>query len=57
MEITHNHKEVAHISGLTRYYCKFVKNYGRIKTPLTTLLKKYAFSWTPQATKAFEHLK
>ena len=42
---------------MTGYYHKFVKNYGRIATPLTTLLKKYAFSWTPKATKAFEDLK
>jgi len=34
-----------------------VNNYGRIAAPLTTLLKKYALSWTLEATKAFEHLK
>jgi hypothetical protein len=43
--------------GLTRYYHKFVKNYGQIVTPLTTLLKKEAFSWTQEATKSFEKLK
>eukprot|EP00253_Pinus_taeda_P005514 PITA_05514 len=43
--------------GSTRYYHKFVKHYGRIKTPLTTLLKKDAFSWTLEANKAFENIK
>ena len=43
--------------GLIGYYRKFVKNYGRITTPLKKLLKKDAFSWTSKETKAFEHLK
>jgi hypothetical protein len=43
--------------GLTGYYRKFVRNYGRITTPLMTLTNKDAFSWTPKETKDFEQLK
>ena len=42
---------------LTEYYRKFVKNYGRIATPLMTLLKKDTFSLTLEAKKDFEYLK
>jgi hypothetical protein len=43
--------------GLTRYYRKFVKNYGKIATPLTTLLKNNSFTWTPAAAQAFQTFK
>ena len=43
--------------GLAGYYHKFVQNYGRIEPPLTTLLRKDAFSWTPKATQDFQQLK
>ena len=50
-------KKLRGFIGLIEYYSKFFKNYGRIEAHLTTLLKKDAFSWTLQATKAFEHIK
>jgi hypothetical protein len=38
-------------------YYNFVKNYGKIAAPLTTLLKKNAFSLTHISNHSFQALK
>jgi hypothetical protein len=42
---------------LTGYYRKFVKNYEKIATPLTALLKNNSFTWTSAAAQDFQTLK
>jgi hypothetical protein len=44
-------------SCLMRYYHNFVQNYGKIATPLTTLLKKNYFTWTPIVDQSFHTFK
>jgi hypothetical protein len=43
--------------GLMGYYRKFVQNYGKIVAPLTYLLKKNSFTWTPTIDHSFQTLK
>jgi len=39
--------------GLIGYYRKFIKYYGKIKTPFITLLKNKAYTWSPIAEESF----
>ncbi len=45
--------------GLASYYRKFIKNFAKITTPLTNLLKKSleTYEWDEARNEAFETLK
>jgi hypothetical protein len=43
--------------GLIGYYHKFVHNYGKNASPLTSLLKNNAFSWNPTTDHSFQALE
>ncbi|KAL0294179.1 UNVERIFIED_CONTAM: Retrovirus-related Pol polyprotein from transposon [Sesamum angustifolium] len=42
--------------GLTRYYGKFIRGYGTISKPLTSLLKKDALRWNSEANTTWNQL-
>lgn len=52
-----NIKALRGFLGLSGFYCKVVKDYGKINRSLKELLKKNAFGWNDEVEAAFVKLK
>lgn len=43
--------------GLAGFYRRFIRNFGVLAAPLTSLLRRNSLSWSNEAHKAFDELK
>ena len=56
-EILKTKKGVHAFLRFANYYRAFIDKFVTTVTPLTALIGKYPFLWTPEAQKTFENLK
>ncbi|KAG8471689.1 hypothetical protein CXB51_036643 [Gossypium anomalum] len=57
-KIPKNITEVRSFLGLAGYYCRFVKNFSMIASPMTRLLQKNVeFVWSDECQQSFDQLK
>ena len=57
MATIYYYEEIERVLRTNRYYRRFVLHYGIISKPLTKLLKKDKFQWSPTAEMTFIALK
>ncbi|XP_066433995.1 uncharacterized protein [Eleutherodactylus coqui] len=56
--IPRNLKKVQCLIGFANFYRKFIKDFSKVISPITSLTKKvHTFSWSPETQVALEKLK
>jgi hypothetical protein len=52
-------KEVQHLLGFANYYRRFIRGFGQVAAPITSLLKgrPVRLQWTAEEDRAFNHLR